>query len=257
MPSKNWVRLISTSAPRWRWVQWIKQNPLAWALPIQAILLLACLNLLDPWGDEWQVLDVAAQPLNQLQPIPDHPPLYFLLLHFWILVPWSSSLLVRIRSMSCLWALLATVIFYRAWVRAEPLRIQRIFLALWVLSPCLLLFSRMARSYSMQLALAVLTIYVAVEWTKKLQNVTRLLAFSGCAATLLYTHYLPGLAILIAVGLILVSKSEHFAPARVIALGASSLVIVLLYLPWLTPLRGAIADWVSWSPYQVGNLLYL
>jgi hypothetical protein len=80
------------------------------------------------------------------------------------------------------------------------------------------------------------------------------LALSGCAATLLYTHYLPGLAIVIAVGLVLVSKSEHFASTRVIALGTSILIIALFYLPWITPLRSAIADWVSSSPYQVGNL---
>jgi hypothetical protein len=232
----------------------MKQAPLAWALPIQAVLLFARLSLLDAWGDEWQVLTVAPLPLNQFRPIANHPPLYFLLLHFWIHVPWSSSLLVKIRAMSCLWALLATLIFYRAWLRAEPLRIRRMFLALWVLSPCLLLFARMARSYSMQLALALLTIYAAVEWIKRPQTTLWLLAFSGCAAILLYTHYLPGLAIVMAVGLVLVSKSEHFAPARMIALGASILIIALFYLPWMTPLRGAIAGWVSSSPYQIGNL---
>jgi len=231
----------------------MKQNPLAWALPIQAVLLFSHLNLLDPWGDEWQVLAVARQPLNQLQPISDHPPLYFLLLHFWIYLPWPSVLLLKIRAMSCLWALLATVIFYRAWLRTESLRIQQIFLALWVLSPCLLLFSRMARSYSMQLALALVTIYAALKWMTSPQRTLRLLVFSGCAATLLYTHYLPGLAIVMAVGLVLVSKSEHFASARLIALGASILIVALFYLPWLTPLRGAMADWVSSSPYQVGS----
>src|SRR3984893_4320152 len=197
-------------------------------------LLFVRLSLLDPGGDGSQILDVAPLLLTQFRPIANHPPLYFLLLHFWIHIPWSSSLLVKIRAMSCLWALLATVIFYRAWLRTEPLRIRRMFLVLWVLSPCLLLFARMARSYSMQLALALLTIYAAVEWIKRPQSTAWLLAFSGCAAALLYTHYLPGLAIVMAVGLVLVSKSKHFAPARVIALGASILIIALFYLPWLT-----------------------
>jgi hypothetical protein len=251
------MQLISTSVTRRRCIEWMKQDPLAWALSIQAVLVFARLSLLDLWGDEWFTLSVTPQPLNQVRSIVQavgHPPLYFLLLHFWIHIPWSSSLLVKIRAMSCLWALLATVIFYRAWLRKEPLRIRRMFLALWVLSPCLLLYARMARSYSMQLALALLTIYAAVEWMKRPQSALWLLAFSACAAILLYTHYLPGLAIVMAVGLVLVSKSEHFAPASVIALGASILIIALFYLPWLTALRGAIADWVSTSPYQVGNL---
>lgn len=128
------------------------------------------------------------------------------------------------------------------------------FLALWVLSPCLLLFARMGRSYSMQSALALVTIYAAVEWIKRPQGALWLLAFSGCSVILLYTHYLPGLAIVAAVALVLVSRSEHFAPVHMIALGASILIIALFYLPWLTHLRGAVDDWVSSSTYQVGNL---
>ena len=50
------------------------------------------------------------------------------------------------------------------------------FLALWVLSPCLLLHARMARSYSMQLALASLAIYTALQWAEQPRNLKRLLA---------------------------------------------------------------------------------
>jgi hypothetical protein len=112
----------------------------------------------------------------------------------------------------------------------------------------------MARSYSTQLALALLAIYAAVEWMKRPQSAQLLLAFSTFAAILLYTHYLPGLAIVTGVALVLVSKLRTLAPARVIALSASILLIALFYLPWLTALLGAIADWMSSSPYQVGNL---
>ena len=33
-----------------------QRNPLVWALPLQALLLLSNLDLLDPWGDEWFTL---------------------------------------------------------------------------------------------------------------------------------------------------------------------------------------------------------
>lgn len=49
-------------------------------------------------------------------------------------------------------------------------------LALWVLSPCLLLYARMARSYSMQLAVALLTIYAAFKWIERPQSGRWLLA---------------------------------------------------------------------------------
>src|ERR1700732_2586029 len=106
------MQLISTSVTRRQCIEWMKQDPLAWALPIQAVLVFARLSLLDLWGDEWFTLSVTLQPLNQVRSIVQavgHPPLYFFLLHFWTHIPWSSSLLVKIRAMSCLWALLATV----------------------------------------------------------------------------------------------------------------------------------------------------
>ena len=34
----------------------VQRNPLVWALPLQALLLLSNLDLLDPWGDEWFTL---------------------------------------------------------------------------------------------------------------------------------------------------------------------------------------------------------
>jgi hypothetical protein len=50
---------------------------LVWALPLQALLLLSNLDLLDPWGDEWFTLTHVSQPLTD----PFHPPLYYVLLH--------------------------------------------------------------------------------------------------------------------------------------------------------------------------------
>ena len=254
------MQAISISVSSRRCAEWVKEHPLAWALPIQAALLFSRLSLLDPWGDEWFTFTAAPQSLTEIRSIAQSsdisPPLYLFLLHFWIHFPQFASPLVKMRAMSCLWALVATVIFYRAWLRAEPLRIQRMFLALWILSPCLLLYARMARSYSMQLALAVLTIYAALEWMKRPKSILSLLALSACAVTLLYTHYLPGLAIAIAVGVTIASRTKRLQPTPVTVLGASILIVALLYLPWLVTLRSGIARWVSSSPYQVGNLYY-
>ena len=53
------------------------------------------------------------------------------------------------RAMSVLWSLLATVLLGRLWlVKLEP-RVRRMVLTLWVLSPCLLLYSPMARYYTL------------------------------------------------------------------------------------------------------------
>src|SRR5215469_4439229 len=63
----------------------VRRNPLAWALPVQALLLLSNLDLLDPWNDEWFTLSHVPQPLSQVVSVdPMHPPLYYVLLHYWI-----------------------------------------------------------------------------------------------------------------------------------------------------------------------------
>src|SRR5437879_5751201 len=146
---------------------WIAIKPLFWALPIQAALSFWRLDLLEPWGDELHTLDTAPQSLHQIGSILSqqiHPPLYFYLLHFWIQGPWPGSLLTKMRAMSAVWALVATVVFYVLWLRKEDSRTQRTFLLLWTLSPCFLLYARMARSYTMQVTLALLAIYAAMHW---------------------------------------------------------------------------------------------
>src|SRR5262249_37348931 len=131
----------------------VQRNPLIWALPLQALLLLSNLDLLDPWGDELFTLTAVPEPLSQVVSTVAgniHPPFYFVLLHYWIQLPWTGSLVAIMRAMSAVWALLATVIIYALWLRKEEPGFQAKFFTLWVLSPCLLLHARMARSYSMQ-----------------------------------------------------------------------------------------------------------
>lgn len=124
------------------------------------------LDLLEPWGDEWFTLTTVPLPLNQIRTTVEgaaHPPLYYFLLHFWIHIPWPASPLVKMRAMSVLWTLLATTILDRRWLIELQPRVRRRFLVLWVLSPCLLLYARMARSYSMQLHRAIHAMGVQYE----------------------------------------------------------------------------------------------
>jgi hypothetical protein len=172
---------------------YLQQNPLIWALPLQALLLFFKLDLLDPWGDEWFTINTAPLPVTQVVSAVAgniHPPLYYILLHYWLQLPWSISSVASMRAMSVLWALAATVIVYVLWLRRETIRFRAMFLALWALSPCLLLHARMARSYSMQVALASVAIYTALEWGEQPRNWKRFLAYVASSSALLYTHYL-------------------------------------------------------------------
>src|SRR6516165_10032961 len=69
-------------------------HPLAWALPLQALLLLSNLDLLEPWSDEGFTLSIVPKPLSQvLSGVAGniHPPLYFVLLHYWTQLPCPLS----------------------------------------------------------------------------------------------------------------------------------------------------------------------
>jgi len=231
----------------------VRRNPLVWALPLQAALLLSNLDLLEPWGDERFAATTVPESLSEVVSAVAgniHPPLYFVLLHFWIQLPWTASPVASIRAMSAAWTLVATAVIYILWLRREELRFQEMFLALWVLSPCLLLHSRMARSYSMQIALASLAIYTALQWAEQPRNWKRLLAYIGSSTALLYTHYLSGLAVAAgACVTFLLQKRFKLAAAQVA-------LLAVLYAPWMPTLVSAVGRWSSAPhPLEGGNLV--
>ena len=245
------------AAPSTRYADWALRNPLPCALAIQAALLFYRLDLLEPWGDEWFNLTTVPQPLSQLPSLvarASYPPLYYLLVHFWIQIPWPASLLTKMRALSAVWTLLATIILDRLWLTKLEPRVRLMVLAMWVLSPCLLLYSRMARYYTMVLALALLTIYAASRWIQRPQSPRWLLAYSCSAGALLYTHYLPGLVIMAAVWFVFMAKANLSPRWRLTLSAVPVLVVALLYLPWLSSLFGSVAVWRTSSPYQVNNL---
>src|SRR5204862_2009299 len=117
-----------------------------------------------------------------------HPPLYYLLVHYWLQLPWSASLLVKARAFSGLWALASTVALHRLWFRDAR------FLLLWALSPCLILYGRMGRSYTLQMFLACLALYWGLSLIRDPHRRLAMWMYSAACILLLYTHYLPAAA---------------------------------------------------------------
>ena len=158
--------------------------------------------------------------------------------------------MASMRAMSAVWTLVATVIIYVLWLRREGSQFQQMFLALWVLSPCLLLHARMARSYSMQLALASLAIYTALQWVEQPRNWKWLLAYIGSIAALLYTHYLSGLAVAAGVCVTFLVKKRFTLVAAQVAL------LAILFAPWVPILRSSLGFWIiGRSTYEDGNFI--
>jgi len=212
---------------------------LALCLIVQAVLLTHRLNLLPMWGDELFTVQAAQEPVGKLVDMVRgdvHPPLYFLLAHSWIRIT-SGDVLVRLRLLSVLLALLATVALDRLWFSRAPRGIRLWCLALWSSSSCLLLYSRMARSYSLQVLLFIVVCWAALRWSEKITSASRLLIWVGSLAALLYTHYVPGIAAW-AGCMVLLSRGREMRRLLI-----ANAIVWVAYLPWLATLASVVSIW--------------
>jgi len=210
-------------------LDFLRRYILGIALVAQAGLLGARLDLLPLWDDERYTLQTAAKPPGQIVAavrVDVHPPLYYWLMHAWLKLPLPGSALERARALSALLALGATLVFDRLWLRGLAWERRALFLGLWVSSPCLVLYARMARSYTLQLLLAVVAIRAARDWLQAPANRAAMGCYIAAAAVLLYAHYLPGLAVVLSTAALGLWRRQwrHLAAVALIA---------LLYLPWL------------------------
>jgi hypothetical protein len=174
-----------------------------------------------------------------------HPPLYYFLVRAWLELPLPGEPLLRVRALSVLCTLAATVVFHRLWLASLDWTRQALFLGLWVLSPCLVLYSRMARSYTLQLLVAMVAIRCAGAWMGDRGNRKLEAAYAVSAAVLLYTHYLPGLALAAGVAGLAVWRRQW---SLLRGLGW----IALAYVPWMATLLQTAGFVASTPSYWLG-----
>jgi len=224
---------------------------------LQCVLYGINLNLLPMWGDEtFTVVTVAETPARIIEIVREdmYPPLYFLLAHWWNRIPIGSDPLVRLRALSALFALLTTVFIDLCWLRNAPLNLRNWFLLFWTFSPCLLLYGRMARYYSMQMFFASVAIWYLLRLTENAAGWKNLAAFVAALVVLLYTHYLPGIAVWAGANLLLVIRLRGRRSIWKTWLLPNVLVAVL-YFPWLVALIRALGRWRHSQVYSLtGNL---
>lgn len=221
------------------------------AVVLQAALLTWQLQLLDLWTDELS-LEFVVAPLRQLIGIAAsdvHPPLYYLLQHFWLAIPLPMTDVAQMRLLSVLFCLGATVAIDRLWLRERSATSRKWFLALWVASPCLLMYARMGRSYSLQVLSMVLAVWCAREVARR-EEPRRIWQFSGAALLCLYVHYVIGIALLAATGLVLLWQR------RWKAIGWIAAAIAVGYLPWAAMLVKSLGTWTrQGAPYKLTGAL--
>jgi len=229
-------------------MEFVRRHALWIAVAAQALLLSPQLDLLPLWDDERFTLHTAAQQPSRIiraLRVDVHPPLYYFLVHAWLKLPLPGDDLTRVRALSALFALGSTLLFCLLWLRGLAWKHQALFLGLWILSPCVVLYARIARSYTLQLMLAVVAIRLAHDTLRSPRDVSRMAGYIVSAILLLYTHYLPGLA-LVAATLALGLWRRHWR--HILALG----LITLAYLPWIGVLGDAAILVGQARPYWLG-----
>jgi len=223
-------------------------------LLLQAGLLFWRLDLLPVWGDEQVTLDLCVRPLREIAAIVArdvHPPLYYFLVHYWVQLPLSADLIVTVRIFSCLWALATTVVLDRLWLRGDDRsRWRWRFLLLWALSPCAILYGRMARSYTLQLFLGSLALYWGLALLRDPRRRAAIGAYAIAGCLLFYTHYVPALAIVGAVSAMLGYKALR-SRESCLAATAPLAIMTVLYLPWLKVLGAAVESAMKEQPYSI------
>ena len=99
-------------------MEWLRRNPVAAFLPLQAVLYFWNLGLLSPWMDEAGTLMAVRGTLHdviQFAAQDVHPPVFYLLLYAWQRLPLGLDWAVQARALAVVFALLATYCPRRAW----------------------------------------------------------------------------------------------------------------------------------------------
>jgi hypothetical protein len=141
------------------------------------------------WLDEALSVNIAKLPLTQMAGalVQDgSPPLYYLLLHVWMLVFGQGEFAVR--SLSAIFSVLTLPFLWLAGRRVGGRRVAWAALLLGASSPWAIYYSSYARMYSL-MALESVLFFLAVRWAMEFPSRRRLVWTGALTAALMYTHY--------------------------------------------------------------------
>jgi uncharacterized membrane protein len=189
----------------------------------------------------------------------DHPPLYFLLLHYWIAV--FGNTVFALRALSALFGTLSLPVFYLLAKRVLK-DSMAVAVAMWLFAFSMMQvwYSQEARSYELASFFALVGIYGLVVFLEK-RSAASFAAVVLSTTAMLYLHNMM-LFYVIALNVVwLIYPSERaWRTERLKDLLVADVVAGVLYLPWLPRLLNqANTDVVQnyfWSPRPtIGTLL--
>lgn len=210
------------------------------AVVLVAAVVLRFVTRSDLWLDEALSVNIAKLPLSDLHRALERdgaPPLFYVLLHFWIDVFGSGDVAVRASAGVCSVATLPA--FWLIGRRVGGRRLAWIALLVGASAPYAFRYATEARMYSLVMLLVAWG-WLAVWWALDRPTPLRLLLVAVVAAALLYSHNWSLYLVAVTGVMVLVRGWRATDPAarRASWWVAGALVVAgLAYLPWLPTLR--------------------
>lgn len=213
------------------------------------------------WLDEAQSVAFAQLPLGDLHgalKTDGAPPLYYVLLHFWLDVFGDSVWAAR--SMSMLASVAALPLAYLVGRRLGGTRLHgQLALVVFAANPWMIRYAGEARMYSL-VALLVLVGMLALDWLRRSNGPWPVVALAGTTAALLLTHYWA-IFLLATVGLALLVRAWRHPHARPLVRRALLGITAggVLFLPWVpTMLYQSAHTGAPWATRpDIGSLFEL
>ncbi len=207
-------------------------HPVVLALGALAVVIGVGLRFFAPtqlWLDEALSVNIARLPVSQIPRALAHdgaPPLYYLVLHVWMLAFGQSD--IAVRTLSGLVSVISLPFFWAAGYRLGGRAVAWITFFLALSSPFAISYATTARMYSLMILWSLLG-FLALTRALEDARPSRLVALGAVTAAMLYTHYWS-LYLLVGTGGWLAWRwwraGEGGPQLRAILLG------VLVWLPW-------------------------
>ncbi|MCX7720300.1 MAG: flippase-like domain-containing protein [Dictyoglomus thermophilum] len=155
-----------------------------------------------------------------------HPPLYFILMHFWIKIFGDSE--IAIRSLSAIFGILCIFMIYKLASKIFDKLTGLISAFIFAFSPFYVYFGQEARMYPMVTFLILLSLYYLLKGIDKGKNIT-LITISNIL--MLYTHIFSAFVVLSENLFVFITnfKNKKVLKKWIIA----QFIILLFILPWL------------------------
>ena len=236
-----------------------------WPLVCLGVLMLACVvrlyDVTQPvlWMDEAYSVTLAAMPPSQivLHAARDvHPPLYYVLLHFWMAVFGKS--LLAVRGLSVLCGSLTVLVAMAISVRLANRRTALIAGILLALLPIAVRYSQEVRMYALTGLLLFCATLMLLRWVMKPDRHVVLVGYGLFMTAALYSHYFAILAVVTHwLYLLFIGRIQNRPLIRSRQWWLCNLMVGLGYVPWLPSLWGQLGHtpWVSWIPEVTAQTL--